>query len=758
MKFARKIFSYIFFSSAFIILGLFLITHLWIQKYHISESIRCAEELARIASLKSQDYILRNELVDLHIFYQSIVRTNPYIDYIYAARGNEIIVHTFEKGFPRGLLKNKLTDAPGEANITSFKDTAGEPFYQISIGIGEPEYASLHFILSHNKIIADIKDHRNLMIGVGIILLATIPFSLAFFLSNFVSKPVLRLREGVKRIGSGDLRFRMDMKTGDEIDQLINDTNMMAENLEKLKTGLEEEIVERKNVETILAKQSELLNNILNNVPYNIFWKDKNSVYLGCNRAFAESVGLETPDKIIGKKDNDLPWKEEESEHFREVDEKVINEGISLFDIEKEITPGHGDKKTIVVSRVPLKDQEGNIFAVLGIYYDITEKKNIEETLKQKQKMEAIGTLAGGIAHDFNNILGIILGYTELMMNEMGNDNPFYDDLQQILNSSLRAKELVKQILTFSRKNKEEKKPVQLSSIIKDEIKLLRSTLPANIEIRQDISNDKGVIYADITQMHQIMMNLCTNAAHAMEEMGGVLNISLSSVQITQDTLIKYNDISSGPYLALKVTDTGTGIEPNILNRIFEPFFTTKKMDKGTGMGLAVVHGIVKAHGGDISVESTVGKGTTFTVLLPKVVSEPIDDIIDMEELKGRGRILVVDDEIQLLKLEERTLNSLGYIVTPVSSSIDALKIYQNSPGNFDLILTDHSMPHMTGYQLAIKILEINPYASVILCTGYSDSITDEKVNSAGIKALLYKPVKRVELVAKITEILDVSK
>ncbi len=758
MKFARKIFLYTFFSTAFIILGLFLITHLWVIKHHFLECVRAGKELATIASLKSQDYILRDELVELHRFYQSIAGTNPYVDYIYATRGNDIIVHNFEKGVPRGLLEFDQPYDTDDKIITPFESPDGKRFYQISIGIGDPPYAALHFILSHNKMMQGIKYHRDLMIGVGIVLLAIIPFSLAFFLSRFVSKPVYRIREGVKRIGEGDLGFRMDMKTGDEIDKLVNDINLMAENLENLRTGLEEEIAERRNVETNLERQKELLDNILNNVPHNIFWKDRKSVFIGCNRAFAQSAGLNNPEDITGKTDYDLPWKKEESDFYRRTDEKVIKTGLPILDLEEQITLTDGEEKTVVTSKVPLIDQSGNVFGILGIYYDITERRQIEEALKQKQKMEAIGTLAGGIAHDFNNILGIIIGYAELVMTEMENTNPSFQDIQQILDSALRAKKLVRQILTFSRKSKEKRKSVQLSSVVEEEVKLLRSTLPATIEIRLNMVNDQGIIHADVTQMHQVVMNLCTNAAHAMEESGGILEISLSHIEVTREAAIKYHDILPGPFLELKIEDNGTGIKAEILDRIFDPFFTTKEDGKGTGMGLAVVHGIVKAHGGDITVTSVHGKGTLFTVLLPRIVSAHVDEELKIKTVMGKGRVLAIDDEINLLKLEERTLISLGYRVTPVNSSMEALRIYQNSPENFDLILTDYSMPHMTGYQLSLKILEINPSASIILCTGYSESITYEKIRAAGIKALLHKPVNRNELAKTVGEVLNGQK
>ncbi len=571
-----------------------------------------------------------------------------------------------------------------------------------------------------------------------------------------IPRPLSILRDGVERIGSGELDIHIEMPTGDEFEQLVNDINTMAEKLNELRNGLEGEIKERSLAEENLAVQTELLNNILNHLPHNIFWKDRQSNYLGCNRAFAAEAGLKLPEDIIGKTDYDLPLKPKEADYFRQCDKEVMETCIPLIEIEETVTDSDNKSKTIIISKVPLKDQDGDVFGMLGIFSDITERKRMEEMIKHTQKMEAIGTLSGGIAHDFNNILGSIIGYTELCIDDIDEESEVHAFLKQVLKSAMRAKNLVRQILTFSRKNREERIQLQLSDIVKEEIKLLRSTLPTTIEILQQINDAAGMVNADPTQMHQIVMNLCTNAAHSMLETGGILEISLSSIDITQEYIKKYHNIMPGPFMELKVSDTGTGIDSTIIHRIFEPFFTTKEKEKGTGMGLAVVHGIVKDHGGDIIVESQLGRGTTFTVLLPKVVRTNREEKSTREEQqRGHEQILMVDDEKLLLDLGERMLTSLGYSVTATNSSLDALARFRESPEFFDVVISDQTMPHMTGYQLAEEILRIKSSARVILCTGYSDTITFEKVDAAGIKVLLYKPIRKHELAKAIRDVLE---
>ncbi len=757
MKFATKIFIYIFLSTAFIIGGMSAITHHWITRYHKNEIIIHSRELAVLTAMKSEDYILRNERLELYKFFQSIVKTNSYISYLFVEQKGDVLVHTFDKGVPKGLLGLKSIEQQDNVNILPIRNNQGNIIYHLRVSIGSPIHSILHLGVSDQVIQAQLVQHRNILLMIGGILLLVVPFCLALFLSRFVSRPLTVLRKGVKRIGSGELDYRLELPTGDEIEQLVSDINTMAEKLEKLRHGLTEEIAERMQAENELAKQSDLLNNILLNVPHYVFWKDKTSVYLGCNKAFAQAAGLASAADIAGRTDFDLPWENRKAEFYRECDQTVINTKICINDVEDTLLRADGREESIIMNISPLKDQAGSIFGIMGLYYDITERKIMEDTVKQGQKMEAIGTLAGGIAHDFNNILGSIIGFTELAEDEAKPDSTIREYLQQVLTSAYRARDLVRQILTFSRKNKEERRPIRLSSVIKEELKLLGATLPTTIEIHQRIDDIEGRVNADPTQLHQIVMNLCTNAAQAMKEAGGRLDLTLSNVVVDeQDDRQTYHGINPGSFMKLSISDTGAGIAKKNIHRIFEPFFTTKTKEMGTGMGLAVVHGIVKELNGDILVKSDIGVGTKFTVMLPREINDSNNEKIQPSEIPtGQGRILFVDDEKPLLELGKKTLGSLGYHVTAVNGSLEALNTYQGSPDAFDLIITDHTMPHLTGYEMARQILKSNPCARILLCTGYSDTITPEKVELAGIRALLFKPIGRKKLASVIQEILN---
>ena len=385
------------------------------------------------------------------------------------------------------------------------------------------------------------------------------------------------------------------------------------------------------------------------------------------------------------------------------------------------------------------------------------EKRQLENQLRQSQKMEAIGTLAGGIAHDFNNVLSIILGNAELALADMSNEHTAHRNLERILTASLRARNMIRQLLSFSRKEESGRKPLRLNSVITESLKLMRASLPTNISIQRDICETGCNTIADPTQIHQIMLNLCTNAAHAMEPNGGVLTVRLESVTLNENTAADANGLAPGNYARLVVADTGHGIEKDIIDRIFDPYFTTKAPGKGTGMGLSVVHGIIKASGGAIRAFSRPGRLTEFHLYLPVVdtviAAEPT--IFDQQHLQGgHEHILLVDDEEMLVDMMRQVLEQLGYTVSAHTDSNAALKTFLACPQAYNLLITDMTMPGMTGTGLAKAVKAVRSNLPIILCTGFNEQISKENAQSLGIQALIMKPVGMQQLAETIRKVL----
>jgi len=386
----------------------------------------------------------------------------------------------------------------------------------------------------------------------------------------------------------------------------------------------------------------------------------------------------------------------------------------------------------------------------ITVFSDITENKNFENKLRQSQKIEAIGTLAGGIAHDFNNILFIITGYLELAMDIADNEDEIYDYLDRSLIAAKRAMDLIDQILTFSRQTKNEIQPVKIHLIVKEIYNLLRSSIPSTIEIRQNFKTKLSVM-ADPSQIHQVVMNLCTNATHSMVKNGGILELNLEEVNNS-----KCGKISNSKCVVLSVKDTGHGIPKHIQDNIFDPFFTTKNQGEGTGMGLSVVHGIIKNCGGSIYLESEVGKGTTFYVYFPAIDSEEDIEIINNKDLQnGQGNILFIDDEKVLTEMTSQILNGLGYDVTIMTESLLALNYFKENKDLFDLIITDQTMPEMVGTILAREIKKIRKDIPIILCTGFSANISEEEIQKSGIDFVINKPILKNELAEVIWQIIN---
>jgi PAS domain S-box-containing protein len=512
---------------------------------------------------------------------------------------------------------------------------------------------------------------------------------------------------------------------------------------------------ERKLAEIKLHDHIFFLQELIDSMPNPVFYKNVEGIFQGCNKAYEEFLGL-SKDKIVGRTIHDIaPINLAHACH--EMDLQLLrNGGTQTYEIEAQRS--NGEKCNAFLSKATYLHSGGQLGGIVGTIVDITERKRLEEQLQQAQKMEAIGTLAGGIAHDFNNILGIILGYAEIASFDTPKDSQIHANLDHVRKAARRATDLVRQILAFSRQSKQERGLVIISPVVKECLKLLRASLPSTIEIRQNIGVPAGEdrISSDPTKIHQVLMNLCTNASHAMRKKGGILEVSLSDVFLEPRELERLPGLSPGPYLKLTVSDTGHGIEPAIINRIFEPYFTTKGVGEGTGLGLAVVHGIVKEHQGTITVHSEIGRGTTFDVFLPKIEGKAkAADEIPTNLPLGNESILYVDDEPALVDVGMRILRRLGYTVTARSSSIEALEAFRSQPNSFDMIITDQTMPHMTGLELTRNILSIRPGIPIIICTGFSEIITQEKVEEFGVSRVVMKPMVLSQVAETIRSILD---
>ena len=448
---------------------------------------------------------------------------------------------------------------------------------------------------------------------------------------------------------------------------------------------------------------------------------------------------------------------------------EILNEHLQgkrdRYEMEFQMLHKNGHWVDVLSRASAIFDKDGVPVRLIGTHVDITERKraeaerkHLQAQLQQAQKMEAIGQLAGGIAHDFNNILGAILGYAEMVQEDSPEGSGVRDDIDQVVIASHRAKELVKQILAFSRQTVADRITLQPAVIIKEAVKMLRSSLPTTIDIRQDIDPDAGFILADPTQIHQILANLTTNAFHAMEETGGTITISLKSKKLTPEDLTREPDVQPGLFLEMSVGDTGPGIAPEIREKIFDPYFTTKEVGKGTGMGLAIIHGIAKNYGGFISCQSQPGEGAVFHVYLPVIADPALTEIETVSPgltQPGNERILLIDDEEILVEMGKNMLERLGYRVTARTSSIEALNTFQAQPDRFDLVITDQTMPGMTGLDLARRMLRIRPKMPIILCTGFSNLISEEKAKLYGIKGFAMKPLAKNDLSNLIRKVLE---
>ncbi len=428
----------------------------------------------------------------------------------------------------------------------------------------------------------------------------------------------------------------------------------------------------------------------------------------------------------------------------------------AVKDYELAIRHRDGHVTPVLYNASVYRDETGKVSGVFAAARDMTDQRRLESELRHSQKMEAIGTLAGGIAHDFNNMLAAILGFTEMVMEDTRDRSDVQRSLQNISRAAIRARDLVKRILTFSRRTEEQRSPISLSPIIRETVELLRASIPAMIDIELSLTATSDTVLASPLDVQEVLMNLVTNASLAMPEKGGTIEVSLSDIDFAPESTVQGFEVVPGEYVQLVVKDTGSGMGPDVMKRVFDPFFTTREVGKGTGMGLAMVYGIVQNLQGTVTVESEVGAGSTFRVLLPKVKADTQAEVEQPAAVpRGNERILFIDDEQMLVEWGRITLERLGYTVTTMTDSREALKTFFAGPFLFDLVITDHSMPQMSGVQLAKEFLSVRGDIPVILCTGYSDAVNSETARAEGINDFLMKPLSKEELAIAIRKALD---
>ncbi len=636
--------------------------------------------------------------------------------------------------------------------LTNAIDYRGKPVLAVTRYVNRTDWGIVVKIDKAEAFIPLLKMRNLLIISVIVSVLAVI--FLALYLAGEITLPISKLTEVAKKISQGNHEEQANETSEDETGVLAKTFNKMTATLIKTKNDLEKNIEELHDSESrfrLLMDSIEALVYVADMQTYEIL--------------FINKYGKKIMGDITGKtcwqnmqKGQTGPCAFCTNKYLLDQDGKPLE--VYTWEFKNTLTG-----QWFYIKDRAIKWSDGRI-ARLEIATDITaskkfeqEKQDIEKRLHQAQKMEAIGTLAGGIAHDFNNILSAIIGYTDMALTDLPTGHKAINDLQRVIKAGNRAADLVNQILTFSRQSDQELKPLRIQLVIKEALKLLRSTIPTTIEIKQNIDPDCDVVLADPTQIHQVIMNLCTNAYHAMRESGGILEVSLQPVKLTTEDLNNKINLHPGSYVKLTVSDNGCGITKNNQKKIFEPYFTTKPKDEGTGLGLALVHGIILSLGGDITVYSEPGEGTIFHIYLPMIsaTKEIIQDQDTAPLPMGNERIILVDDDEELAQMNKRMLENLGYKVTAMTSSADTLDAFQKEPDSYDLLLTDMTMPHMTGAELSEKILAIRPDIPIIICTGFSELINEEKAKNIGINSFVMKPVIKNDLAKAVRKELDAA-
>jgi PAS domain S-box-containing protein len=550
---------------------------------------------------------------------------------------------------------------------------------------------------------------------------------------------------------SGDTRFL------EEIGRVVRDD---ADRPVRM-LGIVTDVTDRELADRQLRKEKETAQTYLDIVGTIMVAIDRDRKVKLINRKGCEILGYDEKD-IIGEDWFDTILPEGIRDQVGDTFDQLIAGDLEPVEYyENPVLTKNGEERLIAWHNTLIIDDDGEIAGTMSSGADITDRRSaervkieLEDQLRHSQRMETIGTLASGIAHDFNNILSPILGYTDMAIEDAGEDSQVRADLERVLEATHRAKELVEQILLFSKNVDREASPIHLHIIIREGLKFVRASLPTTIEIQQNVNIESGVVLANSSQIHQVLVNLCTNAAHAMRDSGGVLRVELEAIEVDTNLADAHANLHTGLYARLSVSDTGGGMDENTLERIFDPFFSTKETDEATGLGLSVVHGIVMNHGGEIVVESERGAGTKVTVYLPHTekVTEATAEIGDVT---GDEHVLFVDDEKEIVKLGKRLLERKGYRVTTAANGEQALKLLRQSPDEFDVLVSDQTMPQKTGLALTQQAREIRRDLPVVLMTGYSDMITPEKLAELEVSGLIMKPLAGNKLGEAIRKALD---
>jgi two-component system, cell cycle sensor histidine kinase and response regulator CckA len=674
--------------------------------------------------------------------------------------GEEVAIEAFKKGATDYVLKDRLSRLAPAVRRAMKEQKEGRERRQAeeALRISENTLKSIFISaptgigVTRRRVIEQVNDYFLEMVGYSreeligqnarILYLTEEDFLLVGRVLNG------HFRE--KRIGTIETCWRR--KDEKIINVLVKSSPIDPENFSAGITFTALDITNHRLAEEALRRSEERQNKLIQQA-FDIIYETDEFGFLKNVSPQTEQVFGIKPEELIGRHCQEIVKDSERERVSDQFQKALIGQGLGSI----EFIGKKSDGSDVYCELRHIVEQVGDkVVGTFGVIRDLTEHHRMQAQLQQSQKMEAIGTLAGGIAHDFNNILGAIMGYTQLALGDLSAESPLKYNFEQVLKASNRAKDLVKQILTFSRQGDQEKGPVHVLPVINEALKLLRASLPKSIEIKKKLAIQEDMILGDPTKIHQVMMNLGTNAAQAMPDKKGVIEITLDELELEVEDRAVFHDLKPGPYLRMNISDTGLGIDPRDMTRIFDPFFTTKKPGEGTGMGLSVVHGIVKGLGGGIKVYSEPGKGTTFRIYLPRI-KRTFEGESQVKKVlpTGNEHILFVDDEPGLVETWVQMLERLGYKVSSRGSSRDALALFRIKPDQFDLVITDQTMPHMCGTDLSREILSIRPDIPIILCSGFSETISPEEAKALGIREFLMKPILLGEIAVTIRKVLE---